>query len=61
MKEGHKSIFNLHSNMIKIYQDLKKCFWCSKMRMTTDVAYFLASYLTSHKIKMKNHRSEDIL
>lgn len=44
LKESHRSNLSIHPGATKMYQDLKKCFWCPRMKR--DIAQFVYSCLT---------------
>jgi len=54
LEEGHKSRFNLHPSMTKMYQDLKKNFWWQGMKK--EVAQFVFACLTCQKAKVEHQK-----
>jgi len=59
LEEGHKSRFNMHPGMTKMYHDLKESFWWSGMKQ--DVAHFVSSCLTCQKAKAEHQRPRGML
>ena len=59
LEEGHKSRFNMHPGMTKMYHDLKESFWWSGMKQ--DVAHFVSSCLTCQKAKAEHQRPGGML
>jgi len=43
LDEGHSSSFSIHPGATKMYQDLKKLFWCPRMKK--DIAKFMYACL----------------
>jgi hypothetical protein len=54
LDESHFSPYIVHPGSIKMYQDLKKCFWWNKMKR--DVAEFVKRCSTCQQVKAKHRR-----
>nr|GEZ96848.1 putative reverse transcriptase domain-containing protein [Tanacetum cinerariifolium] len=55
MHESHKSKYSIHPGSNKMYQDLKKLYWC--LNMKAEIANYVSKCLTCAKVKAnaKNH------
>jgi hypothetical protein len=57
--EAHLSKFSIHPGSTKIYQDLKKNFWWSNMKV--DIAKYVAECDTCHRVKASHLKSAGVL
>lgn len=52
LEKGHRSDLSIHHGATKMYQYLKKIFWCPGMKK--EVAEFMYACLTCQKSKVKH-------
>jgi hypothetical protein len=57
--EAHLSKFSIHPGSTKMYQDLKKNFWWSNMKV--DIAKYVAECDTCHRVKASHLKSAGVL
>jgi hypothetical protein len=57
--EAHLSKFSIHPRSTKMYQDLRKNFWWSNMKV--DIAKYVAECDTCHRVKASHLKSADVL
>jgi hypothetical protein len=57
--EAHMSKFSIHPGSTKMYQDLKKNFWWSSMKV--DIAKYVAECDTCHRMKESHLKSVGVL
>jgi hypothetical protein len=57
--ESHLSKFSIHPRSTKMYQDLKKNFWWSNMKI--DIAKYVAECDTCHRVKASYLKSAGVL
>jgi hypothetical protein len=57
--EAHLSKFSIHPGRTKMYQDLRKNFWWSNMKV--DIAKYVAECDTCHRVKASHLKSADVL
>jgi hypothetical protein len=57
--EAHLSKFSIHPGSTKMYQDIKKNFWWSNMKV--DVAKYVAECDTCHRVKASHLKSAGVL
>jgi hypothetical protein len=57
--ESHLSKFSIHPGSIKMYQDLRKNFWWSNMKI--DIAKFLVKCDPCHRVKARHLKSSGVL
>jgi len=54
LEESHKSSLSIHPGATKMYHDLKKLFWWSRLKR--DVAQFVYACLTCQKSKVEHQK-----
>jgi len=54
LEESHKSSLSIHPGATKMYHDLKKLFWWSRLKR--DVAQFVYSCLICQKSKVEHQK-----
>lgn len=59
LKEGHRSGLSIHLGDTKMYQDLKKLFWCPGMKK--EIVEFVYTCLTFQKSKIECQKSMDLM
>ncbi|GJY68748.1 putative reverse transcriptase domain-containing protein [Tanacetum coccineum] len=59
MHESHKSKYAIHLVFDKMYQDKRKLYWWSNMKV--DIATYVHKCLTSVKVKAEHQRPSDLL
>ncbi|GJT96528.1 putative reverse transcriptase domain-containing protein [Tanacetum coccineum] len=59
MHESHNSKYSIHPCSDKMYHDLKKLYWWSKMK--ADIATYISKCLTCSKVKAKCQKSSSLL
>nr|GEU76485.1 putative reverse transcriptase domain-containing protein [Tanacetum cinerariifolium] len=59
MHESHKSKYSIHPGSDKMYQDLKKLYWWSNMKV--DIAAFVSKCLTYAKVKAEHQKPFGLL
>jgi hypothetical protein len=59
LDEAHLSKFSIHLGSTKMYQDLKKNFWWSNMKV--DIAKYEAECDTCHRVKASHLKSAGVL
>nr|GEX77592.1 putative reverse transcriptase domain-containing protein [Tanacetum cinerariifolium] len=52
MHESHKSKYSIHPGSTKMYQDLRKLYWCPNMK--ADIATYVSQCLTCAKVKAEH-------
>jgi hypothetical protein len=57
--EAHLSKFSIHPGSTKMYQDLRKNFWWSNMKV--DIAKYVAKCDTCHRVKASHLKSAGVL
>jgi hypothetical protein len=57
--EAHLSNFSIHPGSTKMYQDLRKNFWWSNMKV--DIAKYVAECDTCHRVKASHLKSAGVL
>jgi hypothetical protein len=57
--EAHLSKFSIHPGSTKMYQDLRKNFWWSSMKV--DIAKYVAECDTCHRVKADHLKSAGVL
>jgi hypothetical protein len=57
--EAHLSKFSIHPGSTKMYQDLRKNFWWSNMKV--DIAKYVAECDTCHRVKASHLKSAGVL
>jgi hypothetical protein len=57
--EAHLSKFSIHPGSTKMYQDLRKNFWWSNMKV--DIAKYVADCDTCHRVKASHLKSAGVL
>jgi hypothetical protein len=57
--EAHLSKFSIHPRSTKMYQDLRKKFWWSNMKV--DIAKYVAECDTCHRVKASHLKSAGVL
>jgi hypothetical protein len=57
--EAHLSKFSIHPGSTKMYQDLRKNFWWSNMKV--DIAKYVAECDTCHRVKASHLKSDGVL
>jgi hypothetical protein len=57
--EAHMSKFSIHFGSTKMYQDLKKNFWWSNMKV--DIAKYVSECDTCHRMKASHLKSTGVL
>ena len=51
LEEGHKSSLSIHLGATKMYQDLKRFFWWTKIKK--NISVFMYACLVCHKSKIE--------
>nr|GEZ86418.1 putative reverse transcriptase domain-containing protein [Tanacetum cinerariifolium] len=59
MYESYKSKYSIHPGSDKMYQDMKKLYWCPNMK--ADIATYVSKCLTCAKVKSKHQRPSRLL
>ncbi|GKE06928.1 putative reverse transcriptase domain-containing protein [Tanacetum coccineum] len=59
MHESHKSKYTIHPGSNKMYQDMKKLYWCPNMK--DDIATYVSKCLTCAKVKAEHQRPSGLL
>ncbi|GKA82687.1 putative reverse transcriptase domain-containing protein [Tanacetum coccineum] len=59
MHESHKSKYSIHPGFDKMYQDMKKLYWCPNMK--ADIATYVSKCLTCAKVKAEHQRPSGLL
>ncbi|GJY23024.1 putative reverse transcriptase domain-containing protein [Tanacetum coccineum] len=59
MHESHKSKYSIHLGSDKMYQDMKKLYWCPNMK--ADIATYVSKCLTCAKVKAEHQRPSGLL
>ncbi|GKF69009.1 putative reverse transcriptase domain-containing protein [Tanacetum coccineum] len=59
MHESHKSKYSIHSSFDKMYQDMKKLYWWTNMKV--NIATYVSKCLTYAKVKAENQRPSGLL
>nr|GEZ42649.1 hypothetical protein [Tanacetum cinerariifolium] len=59
MHESHKSKYSIHPGYEKMYQDMKKLYWCPNMK--ADIATYVSKCLTYAKFKAEHQRPSRLL
>jgi hypothetical protein len=59
LDEAHKSKFSIHLGSTKMYQDLKRNFWWSNMKV--DISKYVAECDTCHRMKASHLKSAGVL
>ncbi|GJW26726.1 putative reverse transcriptase domain-containing protein [Tanacetum coccineum] len=59
MNESHKSKYSIYPGSDKMYQDMKKLYWCPNMK--ADIATYVSKYLTCAKVKAEHQRPSRLL
>nr|GEV40739.1 putative reverse transcriptase domain-containing protein [Tanacetum cinerariifolium] len=59
MHESHKSKYSIHPGSEKMYQDLKKLYWCPNMK--ANIATFVSKCLTCAKVKAEHQKPSGLL
>jgi hypothetical protein len=59
LDEAHMSKLSIHPSSTKMYQDLKKNFWWSNMKV--DIAMYVAECDTGHWMKASHLKSAGVL
>ncbi|GJV29344.1 putative reverse transcriptase domain-containing protein [Tanacetum coccineum] len=59
MHESHKSKYSIHLGSDKMYQDMKKLYWCPNMK--ANIATYVSKCLTCAKVKAENRRPSGLL
>ena len=54
LEEAHKNNFTVHPGLSKMYQDFKRMFWWSRIKL--DIAEFVNKYLACQKVKTTRSR-----
>ncbi|GAU49783.1 hypothetical protein TSUD_369070 [Trifolium subterraneum] len=57
--EGHKSGLSIHPGLVKMYQDLKKLFWCPRMKK--EIAEYVYACLVCQKSKIEHQKPSGLL
>ncbi|GJV20738.1 putative reverse transcriptase domain-containing protein, partial [Tanacetum coccineum] len=57
--ESHKSKYSIHPDSEKMYQDMKKLYWCPNMK--ADIATYVSKCLTCAKVKSEHQRPSGLL
>ena len=58
LDEAHKSQFTIHPGVMKMYQDIKMCWW---LGMNKDIAELISKYLVYQNIKIKHQKASSML
>ncbi|GJY39759.1 reverse transcriptase domain-containing protein [Tanacetum coccineum] len=59
MHESHKSKYSIHLGSDKMYQDMKKLYWCPNMK--ANIATYVSKCLTCAKVKAEHQRPSGLL
>nr|GEY54506.1 putative reverse transcriptase domain-containing protein [Tanacetum cinerariifolium] len=59
MHESHKSKYSIHPGFDKMYQDMKRLYWCPNMK--ADITTYVSKFLTCAKVKVKDQRPSGLL
>ncbi|GJS72317.1 putative reverse transcriptase domain-containing protein [Tanacetum coccineum] len=59
MHESHKSKYSIHPGSKKMYQDVKKLYWCPNMKV--DIATYVIKCLTCARVKAEHQRPSGLL
>nr|GEV90437.1 hypothetical protein [Tanacetum cinerariifolium] len=59
MYEAHKSKYSVHPGSDKMYQDLKKLYWCPNMK--ADIATYVSKCLTYLRVKAEHQKPSVLL
>ncbi|GJY89705.1 putative reverse transcriptase domain-containing protein [Tanacetum coccineum] len=59
MHESHKSKYSVHPGLDKMYQDLKKLYWCPNMK--AEIATYVSKCLTYAKVKAEYQKPSCLL
>nr|GEZ98927.1 putative reverse transcriptase domain-containing protein [Tanacetum cinerariifolium] len=59
MHESHKSKYSIHPGSDKMYQDMKKLYWCDNMK--ANIATYVSKCLTYAKVKAEHQRPSGLL
>nr|GEV39633.1 reverse transcriptase domain-containing protein [Tanacetum cinerariifolium] len=59
MHESHKSKYSIHPSSDKMYQDMKKLYWCPNMKV--DIATYVSKCLTCSRVKAEHQRPSGLL
>ncbi|GJU10487.1 putative reverse transcriptase domain-containing protein [Tanacetum coccineum] len=59
MYESHKSKYSIHPGSDKMYQDLRRLYWCSNMK--AEIATYVSKCLTCAKVKIEYQKPSGLL
>ncbi|GJZ23268.1 putative reverse transcriptase domain-containing protein [Tanacetum coccineum] len=59
MNESHKLKYSVHPGFDKMYQDMKKLYWCPNMK--ADISTYVNKCLTCLKVKAEHQKSSGLL
>ncbi|GKC45649.1 putative reverse transcriptase domain-containing protein [Tanacetum coccineum] len=59
MHESHKSKYSIHPGSDRMYQDIKKLYWCPNMK--ADIATYVSKCLTCARVKAEHQRPSGLL
>nr|GFB19158.1 putative reverse transcriptase domain-containing protein [Tanacetum cinerariifolium] len=59
MHESHKSKYSIHPGSEKMYQDMKKLYWCPNMK--AGIATYVSKCLTCAKVKAEHQKPSGLL
>nr|GFA65350.1 putative reverse transcriptase domain-containing protein [Tanacetum cinerariifolium] len=59
MHESHKSKYSIHPGSDKMYQNLKKLYWCPNMKAL--IAEYVGKYLTCFRVKAEFQKLSGLL
>ncbi|GKE32544.1 putative reverse transcriptase domain-containing protein [Tanacetum coccineum] len=59
MHESYKSKYSIHPGSDKMYQDMKKLYWCPNMK--ADIAKYISKCLMCAKVKAEHQRPSGLL
>ncbi|GKE21951.1 putative reverse transcriptase domain-containing protein [Tanacetum coccineum] len=59
MHESHKSKYSIHPGSDKMYQDLKKLYWCPNMKVK--IATYVSKCMTHAKVKVECQKPSGLL
>ena len=59
LKEAHESIYSIHPGSTKMYQDLRKLFWWTRMKR--EIAKFVSECDTCRRVKAEHQRPAGML
>ncbi|GJS82621.1 putative reverse transcriptase domain-containing protein [Tanacetum coccineum] len=59
MHESYKSRYSIHPGSDKMYQDLKKLYWCPNMK--AEITTYVSKYLTCAKVEVEYQKSSGLL